>query len=178
MVQYGHCIYYPSLCEEPVFVELKYPIPLKTPACITKLQNLIKESFMSFKADNGRYLFSLLVIPNVREILLAIVAECEIQFMNSFMVKPRKLKHDARSIFLLLIIKSGMSSFAITLWWLRKTMNLVFSTIRDNLLTVNQSEIFSNSELICDHYGLHEWTNITNWLGSYHQHTKWNSIYH
>ena len=29
-------------------------------------------------------------------------------------------------------------------------MNLVFSTIRDNLLTVNQSEIFNNSELICD----------------------------
>ena len=29
-------------------------------------------------------------------------------------------------------------------------MNLVFSTFRGNLLTVNESEIFSNSELICD----------------------------
>ena len=76
----------------------------------------IKESYMSFKAENGRYLFSLFIIPNVREILLAIFAECELQFMNSFIVKPRKLKHETRSIFLSLIIKSGISSFAITLW--------------------------------------------------------------
>ena len=41
----------------------------------------IKESYMSFKAENGRYLFSLFIIPNVREILLAIFAECELQFM-------------------------------------------------------------------------------------------------
>ena len=36
---------------------------------------------MSFKAENGRYLFSLFIIPNVREILLAIFAECELQFI-------------------------------------------------------------------------------------------------
>ena len=76
----------------------------------------IKEPYMSFKAENGRYLFSLFIIPNVREILLAIFAECELQFMNSFIVKPKKLKHGTRSIFLSLIIKSGKSSFAITLW--------------------------------------------------------------
>ena len=64
---------------------------------------------MSLMAENGRYLFSLLSIPNVRYILLTIFAECELQFMNSFIVKPRKLKHETRSIFLSLIIKSGIS---------------------------------------------------------------------
>ena len=76
----------------------------------------IKESYMSFMAENGRYLFSLFIIPSVREILLAIFAECELQFINSFMVKPRKLKHETRSIILSLICRSGISSFAITLW--------------------------------------------------------------
>ena len=76
----------------------------------------IKESYMSFKAENGRYLCNRFIIPNVREILVAIFAECELQFMNSFIVKPRKLKHETRSIFLSLIIKSGISSIAITLW--------------------------------------------------------------
>ena len=103
----------------------------------------IKESYMSFKAENGRYIFIL-------TFFLTIFAECELQFMNSFIVKPRKLKHETRSIFLSLIIKSGISSFVITFWWLWKTMNLVFSILRDNLLTVNQSEIFSNSESIFD----------------------------
>ena len=42
----------------------------------------IKESYMSFMAENGRYLFSLFIIPSVREILLAIFAECELQFIN------------------------------------------------------------------------------------------------
>ena len=76
----------------------------------------IKKSYVSFMAENGRYLFSLFIIPSVREILLAIFEECELQFINSFMVKPRKLKHETRSIFLSLICRSGISSFAITLW--------------------------------------------------------------
>ena len=41
------------------------------------------------KAENGRYLFSLFIIPYVREILLAIFAEYDLQFMNSFIVKPK-----------------------------------------------------------------------------------------
>ena len=60
----------------------------------------IKESYMSFLAENGRYLFSLFINPNVREILLAIFAECEVQFVNSFIVKTRKLKHETRSFLL------------------------------------------------------------------------------
>ena len=108
----------------------------------------IKESYMSFMAENGRYLFNLFIIPNVREILFAILAECVLQFINSLMVEPRKLKHETRSICLSLIFRSGISSFAITLWYLWKIMNLVFSTLRDNLFTVDQSEIFNSSELI------------------------------
>ena len=67
-------------------------------------------------AENGRYLFSLVILPNVREILSVILAEWELQIINSLMVKPRKLKHETRSISLSLIFRSWMSSFAITLW--------------------------------------------------------------
>ena len=63
----------------------------------------IQESYMRSKAENGRYLFSLFIIPRVGEIPLAIFAECELQFINLFMVKPRKLKHETRSIFLSII---------------------------------------------------------------------------
>ena len=76
----------------------------------------IKQFYMSFMAENRRYLFNLFIIPNVREILFAILAECVLQFINSLMVKPRKLKHETRSICLSLIFRSGISSFAITLW--------------------------------------------------------------
>ena len=58
----------------------------------------IKKSYMSFMAENGRYFFSTFIIPNVREILLAIFAEWELQFINLFIVKPRKLKHGTCSI--------------------------------------------------------------------------------
>ena len=33
-------------------------------------------------AENGRYLFSLFIIPIVREIMLAILVESELQFIN------------------------------------------------------------------------------------------------
>ena len=75
----------------------------------------IKESYMSYKWK-WKISLSLFIIPNVREILLAIFVEYELQFMNSFILKPRILKHETRSSFLVLIIKSGKSSFAITLW--------------------------------------------------------------
>ena len=42
-------------------------------------------------AENGRYLFNLFIVPNVREILFAILAECVLQFINSLMAKPSKL---------------------------------------------------------------------------------------
>ena len=38
----------------------------------------IKESYMSSMVEKERYLFSLIIIPKVREILLAIWAECEL----------------------------------------------------------------------------------------------------
>ena len=75
----------------------------------------IKESYMSFLAENWRYLFSLFITPCVREFPLVIVVECELQFINSSIVKPRKLKHETRPIFLSLICKSGIASFNITL---------------------------------------------------------------
>ena len=40
-------------------------------------------------AENGRYLFNLFIIPNVREILFAILAECVLQLINSLMVKTQ-----------------------------------------------------------------------------------------
>ena len=49
-------------------------------------------------AENGKYLFGLFIMPNVRDILLAILAEYELQFIISLMVKPRKFKHENRSI--------------------------------------------------------------------------------
>ena len=60
----------------------------------------IKESDISFMAENGRYLLSLFIMPSLREILSEIIAECELQFINSLMVKPRKLKHETWSRFL------------------------------------------------------------------------------
>ena len=74
----------------------------------------IEESYMCFMAENGRYLFSLFIILHAREILLAILDECELQFINSLMGNPWKLKHE--SIFLSLIFRSGVSSYAITFW--------------------------------------------------------------
>ena len=47
------------------------------------------------------------LFPMYEKNLLAIFAECELQFSNSFIVKPRKLKHETCSIFLSLIINDN-----------------------------------------------------------------------
>ena len=41
--------------------------------------------------------FQLFILPDVRKIWLAIFADCELKFMNSFIVKPRK--HETVAIF-------------------------------------------------------------------------------
>ena len=69
----------------------------------------IKESYMSFMAENGRYFFSLFIIPSVREILLAIFAQCELQFINSF-INLFMISLQVRNIFVcyhpLIIVKN------------------------------------------------------------------------
>ena len=61
---------------------------------------------------------------------------------------PKKLNVVTLSIFVSQIIRFGILFAEITLWWLWKTMNLVFWTFRDSLLTASQSEILHNSKLI------------------------------
>ena len=45
---------------------------------------------MISNADNGKYRFKQFITPRGRQILLAIFTECDPQFMNSFIVIPRK----------------------------------------------------------------------------------------
>ena len=52
---------------------------------------------MIFNADSGKYRFKQFITPRVRQILLAIFMECDPQFMNSFIVIPRKLNFVALS---------------------------------------------------------------------------------
>ena len=56
---------------------------------------------MIFNADNGKYRFKQFITPRVRQNLLAIFTECDPQFMNSFIVIPRKLNYVTLSIGLL-----------------------------------------------------------------------------
>ena len=44
----------------------------------------IKESYISFMTEIGRYLLSLFITPRVRDILLAIFEVCALQLTNSF----------------------------------------------------------------------------------------------
>ena len=68
----------------------------------------IKESYINFMAEKGKYRFCLFITPNVRDILLAIFV-CEFQFLYSFTVNPRKLNSVTRSIMALFIIRRGIS---------------------------------------------------------------------
>ena len=67
----GYCVYYLPLYEGPVSLPwISYSTQnASMPNC---RWDIMKESYMSFVADNGRYLYSLFLLPNVREILLAI----------------------------------------------------------------------------------------------------------
>ena len=64
----------------------------------------------------GRYLLILFITPKVRDILLAIFEVCALQFINSFIVSPRKLKVVTLFILDSQIIKSGISFAEITFW--------------------------------------------------------------
>ena len=63
----------------------------------------IKESYMIFNADNGKYRFKQFITPKVQQILYAIFTECDPQIMNSFIAIPRKLNSLTLSIGVLLI---------------------------------------------------------------------------
>ena len=106
------------------------------------------ESYINFIADVGRYLLSRFIMPNVREILFAIFDGWELQFMNSFIVSPKKLNSVTLSTTVLLITKQGISLVGITFWWLWKIMNFVLSTFSDSLFTASQSDILDSSKLI------------------------------
>ena len=104
-------------------------------------------------------------MPNLREILFAIVDEWELQFMNSFIVSPppphhhpppqkkkkkkkKKLNSVTLSTTVLLIIYQGISWVGMSFWWLWKIMNFALSTFSDSLLTISQSDILGRSKLI------------------------------
>ena len=69
----------------------------------------INESYMIFNADNSKYRFKQFITTRVWQILLAIFTECDPQFMNSFIVIPRKLNSVTLSIGVLLISSCGIS---------------------------------------------------------------------
>ena len=108
----------------------------------------MRESYINFMTEIGRYLLSLFITPRVRDILFAIFDVCAFQLMYSFIVIPQKIKRSNSFIFVSQMIKFGISFAEITLWWLWKTMNLVFWTFMDNLLTASQSDILHSSKLI------------------------------
>ena len=114
------------------------------------------ESYINFKADRGRYLLSRFIMPDVREILIAIFDECELKFMNSFIVSPQKINSVALSITVLFITKRGISCVCITFCWLWKIMIFVLSTLRERLLTTNQSDFWT----------VRNWSNMTSWFTS------------
>ena len=76
----------------------------------------IKESYISFIAAIGRYLFSLFITPRVRDILFAIFEEWDFQFMFSFIVSPRKLNWVTLSMTEPFSVRWGISFSAITFW--------------------------------------------------------------
>ena len=57
----------------------------------------------------GKYLLSLFITPSVRYIVLAIFEVCALQFINSYIVSPRKLNVVTLSILVSQIIKTGIS---------------------------------------------------------------------
>ena len=70
--------------------------------------------------------------------------------MNSLIVKPRKLKHETYLIFLSLIFEnSGLSSFVVTFLIDGKNHEFSHFISKRQFVILNQSAIFSNSELIC-----------------------------
>ena len=69
----------------------------------------IKESYISYMTEIGRYLLSLFITPRVRSILLAIFKVCALQLTNSFIVSPRKSNVVTLPIFVSQISKSGIS---------------------------------------------------------------------
>ena len=81
--------------------------------------NKTKVQYMSSMVQNWRYRFhlaDLFMISNVPDILLAVSAELELEFINSFIPKPGKLKHEIRSICSSFTFKSEISSFSIRLF--------------------------------------------------------------
>ena len=75
----------------------------------------MRESYINFMTEIGRYLLSLFITPRVRDILLAIFDVCAFQLMYSFFVIPQKLNVLTLSIFVSQIIKFGISFAEITL---------------------------------------------------------------
>ena len=104
------CIIF-TICQntKSALLQFKYSITFKTPAWYSKLQvRKNTESYISFIAENGRYRFNLFITPSVRDILLAILAECERQLRNSLIVNPRKLNSFTFSMIVLFIMSCGI----------------------------------------------------------------------
>ena len=76
---------------------------------------MINESYINSKAEMGKYRFSLLITPRVREIVLPFFV-WEFQLIYSFTVNPRKLNSVTRSIWVLFIIRHGLSLSVIARW--------------------------------------------------------------
>ena len=66
----------------------------------------MRESYINFMTEIGRYLLSLFITPRVRDILFAIFDVCAFQLMYSFIVIPRKLNVVTLSIFVSQILSN------------------------------------------------------------------------
>ena len=53
----------------------------------------MSESYISLRAENGKYRFNLLITPNVRDILFAIVEQWLFPLRDSLIVNPRKFPY-------------------------------------------------------------------------------------
>ena len=76
----------------------------------------MRDSYINFMAEIGRYLLSPFITPRVRDILFAIFDVCALQLMYSFIVIPIKLNVVTLSIFVSQIINFGISFAEITFW--------------------------------------------------------------
>ena len=108
----------------------------------------MSESYISLRAENGKYRFNLFITPNVRDILLVIFEQWLFQLRDPLIVNPRKLNPLTLSITESFMINLGISSSHIIFWLIWKTMNFVFEAFRDSLLTDNQFDIAVSSWLI------------------------------
>ena len=102
----------------------------------------IKESYISLSADCGSTCLRRFIIPTTRDISFDIFLMWEFQVIFSLIVSPRKSNSSTRSMSISFILIFGISQSRNVLWLKWNNIYLVLETLRDNLLTANQSVTF------------------------------------